>query len=126
MYNNRYQAYKQRSVMTMTNGEMLHMLYDGAIKAISCAQIAFEKNDYAEINKQLKKAQEIVLYLKRILDSKYEISNNLTSLYNYFLKVLRDANLKKEPKELANVSKMLADLRDTFDKADRMARTKDA
>ncbi len=126
MYSDRYQAYKQQSVMTMTNGEMLHMLYDGVVKAISYANVAFEKQDYAEINKQLKKAQEILVYLKNILDHKYPIANELEQLYNYFIRVVRTANAKKDPKDLDAVVRMILNLRDTYDKADRAARAKDA
>lgn len=126
MYSNRYEAYKQQSVMTMTNGEMLHMLYEGAIKAISCAKIAFQNNQYVEINRQLQKAQEILLYLKKILDFKYPIAKNLESLYNYFIKVVRAANTKKDPAELDAVVDMLKELQATYDKADRAVRAKEA
>ena len=32
MKNNPYQSYKQQSVMTMTQGDMLTLLYDGVLK----------------------------------------------------------------------------------------------
>ena len=34
MLQNRYQAYKQQSMLTMTQGEMLTAVYDGLLKAI--------------------------------------------------------------------------------------------
>lgn len=77
---NPYQTYKQQSVMTMTPADMLTMLYDGLIKDLNLAKVAFEARDIVGINTNLQKSQKIVDYLKNSLDFRYEISNNLFAL----------------------------------------------
>lgn len=123
MLQNRYQAYKQQSMLTMTQGEMLTAVYDGVLKAIYSAQQAFKAGDLAAINKHLIKAQEILSYLKSTLNSKYEISQNLESLYDYFIEQVRQANVKKNPDGLAEVAEMVQELRDAFVQADKNVRT---
>lgn len=123
MLQNRYQAYKQQSMLTMTQGEMLTAVYDGLLKAIYSAQKAFETQDLPEINKHLLKAQEILGYLKSTLNSQYEIAQNLESLYDYFIQQLRQANVKKSPEGLQDVAQMIQELRDAFVQADKNVRS---
>lgn len=124
--NNPYQAYKQQSVMTMTTSDMLKMLYDGIIKEVSLAKVAFQENNLVAINEHLIKAQKILQYLKTTLDMKYDIAKNLEALYDYFLRVLIKANVKKDPKELDSIIKMVSDLADTYEQAGRSLRAKEA
>ncbi len=119
---NPYQTYQKQSVSTMTQGEMLTMLYDGLIKHISFGQKALEEKNIENANNSLQKAQKILYYLRGGLDFKYEISNQLDALYDYFLSVCTQANVKKDPAGLADVIEMVADLRDTYIKADRQVR----
>ncbi len=123
MLQNRYQAYKQQSMLTMTQGEMLTAVYDGLLKAIYSAQKAFETRNLPEINKHLLKAQEILGYLKSTLNSQYEIAQNLESLYDYFIQQLRQANVKKSPEGLQDVAQMIQELRDAFVQADKNVRS---
>lgn len=124
MLQNQYQAYRQQSVLTMTQGEMLKAVYDGLLKALYSAQKAFDAGDYALINKHLLKAQEILEYLKNTLNPKYEISGNLASLYDYFLEKIRGANVAKSPDGLDEIEKMITELRDAFVQADKNVRTR--
>lgn len=124
MLQNQYQAYKQQSVLTMTQGEMLKAVYDGLLKALYSAQKAFSTNDYALINKHLLKAQEILEYLKNTLNPKYEISQNLAALYDYFLEKIRQANVSKSSDGLDEIENMIMELRDAFVQADKNVRTK--
>lgn len=123
MLQNRYQAYKQQSMLTMTQGEMLTAVYDGLLKAIYSAQKAFETRNLPEINKHLLKAQEILGYLKSTLNSQYEIAQNLESLYDYFIQQLRQANVKKSPEGLQDIAQMIQELRDAFVQADKNVRS---
>lgn len=123
MLQNRYQAYKQQSMLTMTQGEMLTAVYDGLLKAIYSAQKAFETRNLPEINKHLLKAQEILGYLKSTLNSQYEIAQNLESLYDYFIQQLRQANVKKNPEGLQDIAQMVQELRDAFVQADKNVRS---
>ena len=119
-----YQAYKQQSVMTMTQAEMLTMLYDGILKELYIILKAFEKQpmDIAEVNRGLQKAQKIVNYLKSSLDTNYDIANNLLSLYDYCGWLLTQANIKKDPAGLDEVGDIIRDLKETYIQADKSIR----
>jgi flagellar protein FliS len=121
---NAYAVYKQQSVMTMTQTEMLSMLYDGVLKEIYAIHIAFEKqpNDLAEINRGLQKAQKIINYLKNSLDTNYDVAKNLYSLYDYCNWILLQANIKKEPLKLDEIVEIIHGLKESYIQADRNER----
>ena len=121
--NDLYKAYKQQSVMSMTPGEMLTTLYDAALKNLELAKIAFDKNNISQINKSLQKVQEIFHYMKNTLDFKYEISQNLGALYDFFIETALQANMKKDPSKLDDLISLITDLRDTYKDADKKVRT---
>jgi flagellar protein FliS len=105
---------------------MLTALYDASMKDFELAKVAFEKNNVPEINKNLQKAQAIFRYLRGNLDFKYDISKNLDQLYEYFLNVAIQANIKKDFSQVDDVIVMIKELRDTYVQADRIARSSGA
>lgn len=126
MNRNPYDTYKQQSVMTMTNGQLLLALYDGFLKQISLTSQAFTSKNCSDINTHLQKAQLILTHLRSTLDFKYEISGNLSALYDYFNTVLIQVNIKKDPTGLEEVYQMISELRDTFEKAEKQTRIQSA
>ena len=119
-----YDAYKQQSVMTMTQTEMLTMLYDGVLKEIYLIKKAFEHEpqDVVEINRGLQKTQKIFNYLKSSLDTNYDIAKSLYSLYDYCNWILIQANIKKEPFKIDEIIEIVSELKDSYIKADKDAR----
>ena len=122
MITNPYETYKQQSVMTMTSGQMLILVYNELIKQLSLAQKAFDNHDIPEINRSLQKSQVIIHELKGTLNFDYSISNNLSDLYDYFYSVILNANIKKDSSELQRVIEMASELKDTFSEADKLSR----
>lgn len=122
MMTNPYQAYKQQSVMTMTPGQMLVVVFDELIKQLSLSRLAFEKNDIQGINRSLQKSQHILNELKLSLNFEYDISNNLNDIYNYFIRAIMNANIKKDSADLEDILQMVTELRDSFSEADKLAR----
>ena len=123
MLQNKYQAYKQQSVMTMTQGEMLNTLYDGLLKALYAAKGGLETRDYTVANRELIRAQKILNYLKTTLNHQYEIANNLEMLYNFFLQQIVQANVRKSSGHMDDVIEMGTQLRDAFVQADKNVRS---
>ena len=123
MLQNKYQAYKQQSVMTMTQGEMLNTLYDGLLKAWYAAKGGLETRDYTVANRELIRAQKILNYLKTTLNHQYEIANNLEMLYNFFLQQIVQANVRKSSEHMDDVIEMVTQLRDAFVQADKNVRS---
>lgn len=124
MLGNNYKAYQQQSIMTMTPSEMLTTLYDGLLKELNFGKITLEKKDYAGANTHLQKAQKILNHLRTTLDFKYEISDSLAALYDYFLHVTVQANIHKESDKLDEVIDMVTDLRDTYIQAGKQVQGK--
>ena len=123
MAQNPYQKYQQQSVMTMTPGEMLLKLYDEVITQLTAAKQFNEEKDIQKANAAFQKAQKILRYLDQTLDPQYEISASLSALYDYFIRRLVDANLRKDNGPIDEVLPMVAELRDTFAQADKASRT---
>jgi len=107
----------------MTPGQMLIAVFDELIKQLSLAQLAFENSDIAEINRTLQKSQHIISELKASLNFDYEISNNLNDIYNFFNRVIINANIKKDSSEIAEVIGMIQELRDAFSEANKLTRS---
>lgn len=123
MVSNPYQMYKQQNVMTMTQGEMLTAVYDGMLKEMNFLKTAFAGRNYSEINERCKKIQVFLKHLQGSLDFKYEVSNNLNALYDYFIRVIIQANVKKDSSELDTVIQMVSELRESYIQADKKLRT---
>lgn len=119
---NPYEQYKKQSVMTMTQGEMLTKLYEEIIKQLNGAILYIDEKSVSKANEALQKSQKILNYLKATLDHKYQISENLDSLYDFFIQEIVQSNIKKEIKPIQEILPMIEELRDTFIEADRLAR----
>lgn len=119
---NPYDKYKEQSVMTMTHGQMLTMLYEEAIKQLHISANGIDRKDYVTVNEALKKTQRILNYLKATLDFKYDIAHNLNSLYNFFLEQLIKANIKKDKKLILEVVPMIEELKDAFVEGEKLSR----
>lgn len=119
--NNGYQQYKEQSVMTMTSGEMLLLLYDELIKRLTRAELALEKQDYPLFNASISRSREIVLYLKSTLNSEYGISRELRQMYDFFLYELSRVEAGRNPQIIEEMKPLVKDLRDAFEEAGKQA-----
>lgn len=112
---NPYQQYVQNAVMSADPGQLTLMLYNGALKFVKQGIQAIENKDIPGAHEALVRAQEIVAYLNDTLDHKYELAGNLASLYDFLLRRLMIANIRKDKKILEDeVLPLLTDLRDTW------------
>ncbi|MCL6611793.1 MAG: flagellar export chaperone FliS [Peptococcaceae bacterium] len=118
---NPYLQYKQNAVQGAGRGELTLMLYDGLVKFIRLALLAVEKKDIKEAHGSLVRAQGIVAYLNETLDHRYEISQNLSALYDYMNRRLVAANVRKDPRIIEEVLGLAVDMRDTWQQAVKLA-----
>ena len=116
-----YQQYKEQSINTMTQGELLLLLYDELVKRATRAEWALDKQDYPLFEASIDRCLEIIRYLDDTLDRQYPISAELSRLYEYFGYELNRVKVGRNRKELQRVKPMLADLRDTFRTASKQA-----
>lgn len=114
-----YQTYKDQTVSTMTQGELLLVLYDELVKRLTRALLALDKEDYETFEASVIRSVEIINYLDDTLDMQYPISANLTKLYEYFTYELQRVRAGRNRTELERVRTMAGELRDSFREAQR-------
>lgn len=119
---NPYAKYKQQSVMTMTQGDMINLLYDEIINRLNKGLLGLEVRDFEASNTHFKKAQAIISHLESTLDGQYPVSQNLSSLYEYFNYQIIQANIKKNPDPVREVLPMIMELKEAFAQADKQVR----
>ena len=109
-----YQQYKEQSISTMTQEELLILLYDELIKRLTRADLAIGKEDFVLFDASIDRAIEIVRHLDDTLDRNYPISHDLHRLYDYFCYNLNRVKFGRNGEELGRVKVMVTELRDTF------------
>ncbi len=121
---NPYEEYKKQSIMTMTQGELVVQLFRGCSKHLNTAVMYMEENQNDKVEEALYKAQRIVNYLNASLDRSVEISSNLHSLYDYFIRMIVKAKVKMSPETLHEIIPMIDGLGDSFQEAERLVHKK--
>ena len=114
-----YQQYKEQSVNTMTQGELLLLLYDELYKRLAQAEIMLDQQNYPVYEASIERAVAIIDYLDSTLDRQYPISGNLAQLYEYFTYELSRAKIGRRKELLAHVKTMVGELRDAFRQAQK-------
>jgi flagellar protein FliS len=117
---NPWQSYRQVATRTAAPGQLVLMLYEGAIRFLERAQAGFTMEDPVEfnttINNNIIRAQEIIreLDLSLNLAEGGDLAVELRRLYDYFDRRLMESNLKKESTGISEVISRLSVLRDAW------------
>ena len=112
---------REDSLSTMTQGELLLLLYDELVKRLTQAELFLDKEDYPPFEAAVDRGEAIIRYLSDTLDRKYEISRSLSQLYEYFCYELSRVKIGRNRTELARVKDMVSQLRESFRQADKAA-----
>jgi len=114
-------AYRSNSVLTATPGQLVLLLYDGALRALVMARQAFDLpardlQRYEVINRELRKARKIIGELQHRLDFEAgpEFAGIMFRLYDYYNRRLLEANLQKEVAPIVEVERLLGEVRDAW------------
>ena len=110
---NGIRAYQETAICTQSRGQLVVMLYDGAINFLKQAVADLERGDYASKGNHIAKATDIIIELNTVLDMDKggQIAQNLRSLYNFMRHHLSEANLKKDATMIQDVIKLLEELK---------------
>lgn len=117
---NPWQSYRQVALTTASPGQLVLMLYDGAIRFSRQALEGFAHEDPLEFNRtihnNLTRAQAIIneLNLSLNMEGGGELSNSLRRVYNYLDYRLQESNLRKEQEGIEEVVRRLSDLREAW------------
>jgi flagellar protein FliS len=107
-------------MQTAPPGQLVLMLYEGAIRFLEKALAGFSKEDPAEfnstINNNILRAQEILRELDMSLNlvEGGELALHLRRLYDYFDRRLTESNVKKEAGGIHEVISRVSDLRNAW------------
>lgn len=114
-------TYRANSILTASPGQLVLMLYDGALKALAIARDAFENapddpRRIEIINTQLLKAQAIIVELQNGLNEEAggEFARTLRRLYDYHHHRLLEANIRKQVGPVIEVERLVRELRDAW------------
>jgi len=108
------QHYKEQSINTMTQGELLLLLYDEIVKRLTQAELALNKKLYQVYEDAVQRSIDIIRYLDDILDRRYPISRELTQMYEYFIYDLTRAKIGRNLPVMVHVRELVVEMRDAF------------
>ena len=111
--------YRANSVLTASPGQLVLMLYDGALRAIAQARSALarppeDRSRILESNTHLIKAQRILIQLQGTLNMEAgdgKFSKEMYLLYGYFIRRLIEGNMSKTEAPVIEVEKLLGEIR---------------
>lgn len=112
MATNKISMYKENAVTTQTPGQIVVLLYDGAVRFLQQAVAALEEKKYAEKGRKINKAIAILCELNSALDMEAggEVAVNLRKLYLFMHETLLKANFQKDTRKIQSVIRMLETL----------------
>ena len=121
-YQNAYAAYQKTNVNTASQGRLVVLLYEGAVKHLNAAISMFDSDnrlkpgDIEQFGIHLQKTQAIITELQVSLDMEKggDIARNLMSLYLYFNEEIMDATIKQNKEKLQFILKMVNELADSW------------
>lgn len=122
---NAYNVYKNNSVNFASKEQLLLMLVDGAVKFSKIARQAIIDKDIIKAHENIVKTENIYYELMATLDvnSAGEWAKQLLSIYDFIVRRLTDANIKKDVKIMDEVIPLIEDIRDTWHEAHRLSKS---
>ena len=113
-------SYKAIAITTATPGNLVLMLFDGALRFLSTALHGFQDESISkkneDIHNNLIKTQRILRELQCSLDLKLggDFATTMFALYDFMIDQLQKANLAKEAGPIQVVERLLGEIRDSW------------
>lgn len=117
---NPWKSYRQIATQTAPPGQLVLMLFDGALRSLDQALLGFNVTELSDrnatIHNNVQRAIEIVRELNASLDMDAggQLAETLRGLYAYFERRLVESNIRKTRKGIDDVMPMLKQLRDSW------------
>ena len=98
--------------------QLMLMLFDGAIEAMSLTIGAIQNDNFEVRSKQNTRSITIINGMRECLDMETggELAENLYSLYQYMAQELFRASFKNDADTIQNIQTMLKDIRESWEK----------
>lgn len=113
-------SYRAVAVRTATPGQLILMLFDGALRFIGAAEHGFKEENIVvrneAVHNNIVKALNILRELQSSLDLKTggEFAKEMYGLYDFMSSQLQLANIEKDQVPLNHVNKILGEIRDSW------------
>lgn len=109
-------AYRQQSVMTASPGQLVVMLYDGALRFLLQASTAMRADDHLTCDRKLRRAEAIIDELHMVLDKERggEVASRLEGVYVFCKRHLIEARAARDAGMIDKVSELLGELREAW------------
>lgn len=109
-------AYVNNQILTASPKKLIEILIEAAIKQLKLANHFIDEAKYEEVNKQLIKAQDIIMELKVSVDTTVQgdIPHQLNKMYDFMFNQLIQANINKDKERILLVLEMLEELLETW------------
>jgi flagellar protein FliS len=117
---NPWKSYRQIATQTAPPGQLILMLFDGALNSMERALSGFEQTEPGArnqtIHNNLRRAVDIIRQLNSSLNLEAggELAQTLRRLYHYFDSRLTESNLKKQREGVDEVIGHLTGIRDSW------------
>lgn len=121
---NAYNAYKTNSVNYASKEQLLMMLVEGAVKYAKIGRQGIMDKDIKKAHENIVKTQNIFYELMVTLDvaSGGEWAGNLMNVYDFIVRRLMDANMKKDIIIMDEVIPLIEDIKDTWEQAYKISK----
>ena len=113
MVPNRFRKeYRHNEIATSSQGKLIIMMYEGALKFVNLAIEGVDNKDLSKKGSYINKAHDIINELSLALNLKKggEVAQKLESLYQFILHQLTLANIKSDRKALESILNVLIPL----------------
>ncbi|WP_126428723.1 flagellar export chaperone FliS [Brevibacillus marinus] len=122
MLHNAAQVYQNNQVTTATPAELTLMLYNGAIRFLKQAKAAIREQNVEQAHRCCLRVQDILYELMSTLNKEYPIAEDFLRMYDYMLRRMIEANVKKDAVILSEVEDLFVQFRDTWKEAMALAK----
>jgi flagellar secretion chaperone FliS len=114
-------TYRANSILTASPGQLVLLLFDAALNSLAIARKACDEapNDPRQlelVHTHLVKAQKIIAELQGTLNLEAggEFARTMHRLYDYYDRRLIEANMKKQSAPIAEVERLLGEVRNAW------------
>ena len=120
--------YKHTGVTTAPPGELIVMLYDGALKFTGFAVQAYGDGDAGTAASSISRAVAIVNYLHSILDDSHnpELVAQLARMYMRWVHTLTKASIGRDPETVTAIREEITEMREAWVEVNRQVATGEA
>ena len=111
-----HNEYRQNEVATSSQGKLIVMMYEGALKFVALAIEGIDNQDLSKKGLYINKTHDIINELSCALDMKKggDVAQKLESLYQYILHQLTLAKIKSDRKTLESIVNVITPLMEAW------------